>query len=50
MILPTKNIIINCIINNNDCPGLTFEEVAAKWRPTLTTRPIHPPFTHKFIY
>ena len=40
---------MNCIVNNNDFPGLTGVEVAANRRPTLTTAS-HPPSFRAKIY
>ena len=40
---------MNCIVNNNDFPGLTGVEVAANGRSTLTTTS-HPPSFYAKIY
>ena len=40
---------MNCIVNNNDFPGLTGVEVAANRRPTLTTAS-HPSSFRAKIY
>ena len=40
---------MNCIVNNNDFPGLTGVEVAANRRPALTTTS-HPPSFRAKIY
>ena len=39
---------MNCIVNNNDFPGLTGVEVAANRRPTLTTTSHPPSFRCRF--
>ena len=41
---------MNCIVNNNDFPGLTGVEVAANRRPTLTTTSHPPSFCVKIYF
>ena len=41
---------MNCIVNNNDFPGLTGVEVAANRRPTLTTTSHPPSFCAKIYF